>query len=448
VLSVVLAVFTAQFIYQMHGMFEMHFFTFIGSTLLITYQKWKLQVPLLIFVLVHHLVFSRLQDAGYAKVYFSQLSYFDLQTLVIHILLTTVICLISGLCAFQLHKYHRIQLRQAAEMDLLQEDAHRLREQQKHETAMEERNTILESIGDAFFAVDQHWVVTYWNKMAEKVLYKPKKEMLNQHLWTVFETSVGSESYRQYHHAVDTGQAVHFEDYFAPLDKWYEVSAYPSVSGLSVYFKDITGRKQATADLEASEKRYSDVFHFSPLPMWVANLESLQFLDVNQAMITHYGYSREELLTMTLRDIRPASEISSLEKGLEQGKTEPFAISRREMIHRKKDGGLMNMEIQLAPFLFKGTRTSIVIAQDITERLSYVKAIEEQNEKLHAISWMQSHVIRAPLARIMGLLPMFRDPKTSGAERQKITGYLIASADELDDVIRRITDVTGAAAAK
>ena len=278
--------------------------------------------------------------------------------------------------------------------------------------------------------------------MAEKALHKTKKEMLNQNLWAVFSTAVDSESYRKYHDAIRAGKAVHFEDYFAPLDKWYDISAYPSPVGLSVYFKDVTERKQHIAELRESEKRYSDVFHFSPLPMWVVDLESLKFIDVNEAMIAHYGYRREELLSMTLRDIRPASELANMERALAQGQKEPELLSHRLMIHQKKDGELMNMDIQLAPFLFKGIKTSIVIAMDITERLAYTKAIEEQNERLRAISWMQSHVIRAPLARIMGLLPLFKDPKTKKDERSKVLDYLIISADELDEVIKNITKQT------
>ena len=108
---------------------------------------------------------------------------------------------------------------------------------------LEDRNTILESIGDAFFAVDHNWTVTYWNNMAEKVLGKQKQEMLNQNLWDIFNDAVGSESYKNYHTAIATDTAIHFEDYYPPLAKWYEVSAYPSASGLAVYFKDITERK-------------------------------------------------------------------------------------------------------------------------------------------------------------------------------------------------------------
>lgn len=64
VFSAVLAIFTAQFIYQMHGMFEMHFFVFVGATLLINFQNWRLQLPLILLVVVHHAAFAYLQYAG------------------------------------------------------------------------------------------------------------------------------------------------------------------------------------------------------------------------------------------------------------------------------------------------------------------------------------------------------------------------------------------------
>jgi PAS domain S-box-containing protein len=112
---------------------------------------------------------------------------------------------------------------------------------------LEERNTILESIDDAFFAVDKNWTVTYWNNMAEKVLQTPKNVILNHNLWDIFSGSTDSLSYKKYHQAVATNKAAHFEDYFQPLKKWFEISAYPSESGLTVYFKDISDRKLSDA---------------------------------------------------------------------------------------------------------------------------------------------------------------------------------------------------------
>lgn len=114
-----------------------------------------------------------------------------------------------------------------------------------------EKNTILESIGDAFFAVDLHWVVTYWNKHAEIILQTPRETVVGKYLWDVFPGSVNSESYKRYTEAFATQQVVLFEDFYPPVGRWYEISAYPSINGMAVYFKDITDRKIAEIHLKS-----------------------------------------------------------------------------------------------------------------------------------------------------------------------------------------------------
>ena len=309
---------------------------------------------------------------------------------------------------------------------------------------LEERNAILESIGDAFFAVDKNWVVTYWNNMAEKVLATPRDTILNRALWEVFAGSVSSLSYRQYHAAIQTGRPVHFEDYFSPLDKWYEISAYPAGDGLSVFFKDVTERKKAMAALEESEQKYHQLFHLSPLPMWVVNLDTLEFLDVNRATVNHYGYSREEFLTMGLADIRPPEEMARLQLGITESRA-TGKLTDNIMTHRKKSGEIIKVAIEVAPFQFRGANVNIVIASDITARLQAVQAIEEQNEKLKEIAWLQSHVIRAPLARMMGLINLIKDRDCTAPEREQYIEYVLSSAYELDGIIRNITDKTSKA---
>jgi signal transduction histidine kinase/CheY-like chemotaxis protein len=106
----------AQYIYQMHGMFEMHFFAFIGSALLITYQNWKLQIPIMVVVSLHHTIFAYLQNIGYEGVFFSQLDYLETQTLVIHIILAGAIFFICGLWAFQLQKASELQIVKSLEV--------------------------------------------------------------------------------------------------------------------------------------------------------------------------------------------------------------------------------------------------------------------------------------------------------------------------------------------
>lgn len=140
VLSAVLAVFMAQFIYQMHGMFEMHFFAFIGSAILITYQNWKLQIPIMLIVLLHHSIFSYLQNTGYETIYFSQLSYFEIPTFIIHILLAAAIFMICGLWAYQLKKYNERQIHQLLEMQRLQKETLLLQERRRNEEVLRHAN--------------------------------------------------------------------------------------------------------------------------------------------------------------------------------------------------------------------------------------------------------------------------------------------------------------------
>ncbi len=122
VLSAVLGIFMAQYIYQMHGLFEMHFFAFIGSAILITYQNWKLQIPLAIVVILHHASFAYLQFAGYDKVYFTQLDYMSLQTFIMHIALATFIFFICGLWAYRFKMFSKTHIEQSYKIGLLQEE--------------------------------------------------------------------------------------------------------------------------------------------------------------------------------------------------------------------------------------------------------------------------------------------------------------------------------------
>lgn len=120
VLSGVLGIFMAQYIYEMHGMFEMHFVAFIGSAILITYQNWKLQLPLTLIVVIHHALFGYLQYIGFEKIYFTKLEYMDIQTFAIHVVLAAVIFFICGLWAHQFKKHSERHIEQSFEIGRLQ----------------------------------------------------------------------------------------------------------------------------------------------------------------------------------------------------------------------------------------------------------------------------------------------------------------------------------------
>ncbi len=136
VLSVVLGIFMAQGIYQMHGLFEMHFAAFVGSAILITYQNWKLQIPLVLFVLIHHAGLAFLQNSGVKGVYFSQLDTIELSAFIIHIVLAALIFFTCGLWAYLLKKYSKIQVEQTREMGRLERESQIHKERILNEEAL------------------------------------------------------------------------------------------------------------------------------------------------------------------------------------------------------------------------------------------------------------------------------------------------------------------------
>ncbi|MEA5516893.1 GAF domain-containing protein [Nodularia sp. UHCC 0506] len=114
-----------------------------------------------------------------------------------------------------------------------------------HEQAAKTRITnILESITDAFFALDQDWRFTYINSQAAKLLEKSKNQLLGQNIWKALPAMVETKFYCEYHRAIAQQVSVEFEEFYPPLKGWFSVHAYPSRDGLSVYFQDITENQQ------------------------------------------------------------------------------------------------------------------------------------------------------------------------------------------------------------
>ncbi len=102
---------------------------------------------------------------------------------------------------------------------------------------------ILESISDAFFALDRDWCFTYVNQQAESLLFRDRGDLIDKNLWEEFPEALGSAFEAQYRRAVTEQVMVRFEEFFPPLNAWFEVRAYPSPDGLTVYFQNISERK-------------------------------------------------------------------------------------------------------------------------------------------------------------------------------------------------------------
>ena len=199
-------------------------------------------------------------------------------------------------------------------------------------------------------------------------------------------------------------------------------------------------RKKTQIQLETSERRYSDLFHLSPIPMWVYDVETLRFLDVNAAAIRNYGYTQEEFLAMTILEIRPKKENPKILERIEFLNKNKPSIAQGIYTHQKKNGEIFFVDIQSNSIPYEGTFARIILANDITERFIYIEAIEKQNEKLKEIAWIQSHVVRAPLARMMGLINLMKHQGFDSPDNEELYNYLMTSANEFDEIIKEVTN--------
>jgi len=154
----------------------------------------------------------------------------------------------------------------------------------------------------------------------------------------------------------------------------------PIIEGTLV---DITARKQAEEALQDSERRYRLLFESNPHAMWVYDLQTLAFLAVNDAAVVRYGYSHEEFLAMTIKDIRPPEDIGAL---LEmQSSLSPTVMDYGTWRHRTKGGVIIDVEIASHGLEFAGRKARLVLANDVTQRQRTQEALQKSEERFRSL---------------------------------------------------------------
>ncbi|MDD4991786.1 MAG: PAS domain S-box protein [Paludibacter sp.] len=143
--------------------------------------------------------------------------------------------------------------------------------------------------------------------------------------------------------------------------------------------RDILERKQAEEEIKASEERYRLLFSNNPQPMWIYDLETLTILEVNQSAVEQYGYTREEFLQMTIKDIRPVEDINDMLLAVENKQNNNS--SRGVWKHVWKNGDLRYVEISGQLINFNGANACHVLINDITEQIHAETELRESEER-------------------------------------------------------------------
>lgn len=199
----------------------------------------------------------------------------------------------------------------------------------------------------------------------------------------------------------------------------------------ALLFKSITyslERSAFSSKIIESEKKYRNLFKMTPLPMMLFALDTLEFLDVNDRAVDHYGYSREEFLAMTVRDIKPESNLSEFESRLRNYKGVLAEGALRGVQHKKKNGEEIEVEITGSDLLYNGRECRIVIAEDVT-----VKRKEQHRLKLfesvivnttESIVIMEAEPTDLPGRKILYVNQAFLD--TTGYSREEVLGETLS----------------------
>lgn len=167
---------------------------------------------------------------------------------------------------------------------------------------------------------------------------------------------------------------------------------HDEIGHLGRTFNAMAADVKTTSDaLRKSEDSYRRLFASNPHPMWVYDVETLRFLDVNDMAIVHYGYSRDEFLAMTIKDIRSDTEVRALLANVAQ--IRPTVEMSGIWKHRKKDDAIIDVEVSSHAVILEGRAARVVLAHDVTERLRSQHALQESEALFRGMAETMPHIV-------------------------------------------------------
>lgn len=285
--------------------------------------------------------------------------------------------------------------------------------------AFVEKNKILESIGDAFFTMDRHFTVSYWNKAAEYLLDTPRENIIGKNLYEVFPDGLNANSYEIYKKVLQTGEPVTFEEYFG---LWLEINAHPSDEGLSIFFRDITLRKETDLRILKANERFEKVVEATDDSIWDWEIINDVFYR-SKGFVKLFGLKTTFILSEKdfWKDNFHPDDLSQIKESLQKAlkdKTctkweQEYRIIYDEVTTKTVfDRGLIIRNEEGTPIRMVGAITDISYRKKHEEALlalndslkKYTSELEITNEQLEQFAFIASHDLQEPLRMISSFL--------------------------------------------
>ncbi|WP_375478882.1 YlcI/YnfO family protein [uncultured Nostoc sp.] len=231
----------------------------------------------------------------------------------------------------------------------------------------EQTRNILESIAEAFFALDENWQFTYMNPSAETLLDRTPGDLVGKNLWEEYPGLIGNELEQIYWSAMRDRVAASLTAFYPDRDRWYEVRTYPAPNGISVYFRNVTEQIQTEVALRQSEARFRRMFECKMVPMGIYTSTG-GVVEANDALLDLIGYTRQELKTgqINWQALTPPEYSSLDENALSEIATKSFSTPyEKAYIH--KDGSQIPIFVGAASFL-DDPNSGVFFVVDLTDR--------------------------------------------------------------------------------
>jgi PAS domain S-box-containing protein len=261
-------------------------------------------------------------------------------------------------------------------LDLLQEQVESGRVQPdivgRLRQAHQQFQSTLDSITDGLLILDRDWRYTYFSETGARMLGLRPEDLIGGCVWDLFPHAKGTKFHESYHRAVATGQPVHFEEFYPePLNKWLECHCYPSAEGLTVYFRDITGRKRTEEALRESEEHARRIIDNTVALVGIMTPDGT-LIEANTTALSAGGLRREEVVGKKFWDCYWWSYDPQVQNQLRDAVTKAAGGHkvRYDVVVRMAHDSRMHIDFMLAPVRNSTGHVTHLIpsAIDITDR--------------------------------------------------------------------------------